>query len=115
MNYSSMMTLTIGLLLLAAPVLADEVIIKYRSGKVQTIQVNDTTDPVEQVSYRKSEKATPDAASESQNTPLLSPSSETKRSQPEQEKASTQKTSESVKNLNKPTVKFKWAQPIEAQ
>ncbi|MBW4054424.1 MAG: hypothetical protein HIU83_03275 [Proteobacteria bacterium] len=117
MNYLNMIAVTIGLLLMACPAPADEVVITYRSGKVQTIPVNDTTDPVEQVSYRKTEKAAPNALPGSQNIPVRSPSpsTETKTPQPEQEKASTQKAPQPVKNSDTPNVKFKWAQPIDAQ
>lgn len=104
-----------SLLLTATAAVADEVIIIHRSGKIQTLQIDGSADPVEQVSFRR--KA-PEAAAtpQAQITPpaaavaVIPPAASTSPAS-----APAAKAAAPAKAPEKPGVKIKWAEPMDAK
>jgi len=104
MNILKLLTVLItGIFVTTTSALADEIIITHRSGKVQTVQLEENGDPVDQVSFRRSVVKT-------QAAPASSPVAA-----PAPEKAPSQKPAEAAKPGTKPGVKIKWAAPMDPQ
>lgn len=103
------------LLLTGAIALADEIVIVHRSGKIETIKIDSDTDPVEQVNFRKTEKTETKPALRPEANRIPTPPVPAKTPQPDQETRAQPKPSEPEQKANKPNIKIKWAQPMEAQ
>lgn len=99
---------TAALMFGSTPVWAEEVILIHRSGKIQTIQIDSSSDPVEQVSFRKTDRTGAVKMSPSQPAPVPA----TREIQPP--KISVQPPAEQAKPAEKPGVKIKWAAPSDA-
>lgn len=115
-----------GILLTGTIATADEVIIIHRSGKIQTVQIDDNADPVDQVSFRKTEKPVLPAGSDQpvvpqvKNTPVAPLAVTTTPTQPASALAPpvaaiAAKPVEAVKPSDKSGVKIKWAEPVDAK
>ncbi len=104
-----------SLLLTATAAVADEVIIIHRSGKIQTLQIDSAADPVEQVSFRRKAPETV-AAPQTQATPsaaavaVIPPAASTAPAS-----APAAKAAAPAKAPEKPGVKIKWAEPMDAK
>lgn len=93
--------LIIGLLATASLAVADEIIITHHSGKVQTIPLSDSSDPVEQISIRRTEKTVSSTAAKTVAPAILAPTETIAAPiQPE-------------KSADKPKLKVKWAEPVD--
>jgi len=97
MKQVSIMMLMAGLMLISLPVSAEEIVITHRSGKVQIIQVESSIDPIESVAFRRSGK---------NNLPAMPPTPEG---------TVAPKTQDKAKVSGKPSVKYKWAKPMDPQ
>ncbi len=102
MHILRLMALTgVGLMITGTAVVADEIVVTHRSGKVQTISIDSNTDPVEQISFRKTDTTTPGNPGKTQTPPAPTPPPQVQQqSAPQQPPAA-----------DKPPVKFKWAAP----
>lgn len=110
----SITLLAAGCLLLGGtPAAADEVIIIYRSGKIQTLQIDSAADPVEQVSFRRK---TQEAAKtqQPQTQPLAAPAVSSTAAAAAPTTAAV-KTVIPAKTPDKSGVKIKWAEPMDAK
>jgi len=107
-------TLLLSCLLLTSTALADEVVISYHSGAVQRVILQEPTEQIQQISYRKQAPVQLPAASgpaapalpqvaAPQQQPVTSTPKETAPSAPEP-KATTEKI----------PIKLKWAQPKDS-
>jgi len=101
-----------GLLLTASLATADEIIIIHHSGKVQTIPLNDSSDPVEQVSFRRSEKPVSTGTVPTQTTPAVSPAAEVKTSK-QPDESPVPPMEQPAKSSDKPKIIIKWAEPAD--
>ena len=89
----------IGQVSVVTGALSDEIIITYRSGKVQIIQIEPSDDLIEQVSYRPAQqKASP------VQSPPLKPSPPSSEANPD-----------SGKTADKAGPKIKWAPPADSR
>ncbi len=100
--------------LLSSTVLADEIVITYRSGKTQTIRVEPGSDPVEQISIRKGAEAAP--KTELKATAPVPPSSPPVVTPPAQQAAPSAagKQTAPEQRQEKDGVKIRWAAPRDA-
>lgn len=109
------LTVTASLLFTSTAAVADEVIIIHRSGKIQTLQIDDAADPVEQVSFRRKApeaKATPQAQTAPPAAVVTTPSVVITAPAA----ASTAKPAAPAKTSDtKSGVKIKWAEPMDAK
>lgn len=116
MNMLKSITLmSVGYLLLGGiPATADEVIIIYRSGKIQTLQIDSAADPVEQVSFRRK---TQEAAKiqQPQTQPSGAPAISSTAPATAPSAAPAVKTDVPAKTPDKSGVKIKWAEPMDAK
>jgi hypothetical protein len=115
MKHLNMMIVTAGLMLISLPVLAEEIIITHRSGKVQIIQVDSSIDPVESVTLRRSGENTlpampPPSAQLPPRTTATPPPEP-----PTLEGTVIPKTQDEANVSGKPSIKYKWAQPLDPQ
>lgn len=107
--------LPIGLLCMVPNVIADDIIITHRSGKVQTIRIEQNGDPVEQVSFRRGKEDVPQAQTKPQ--PPSAPAGIIAAPAPVTSAPPapvTPKTAETAKEPDKSGVKIKWATPVDA-
>lgn len=107
-----------GLLCLASAVQADEIIITHQSGKVQVIKIEQSNDPVDQVSFRRSKATAPQAQQQTQAVPSPVVESKSATAAPiavaAPSVANSTKAPETVKTPNKSGVKIKWAAPMDS-
>lgn len=95
----------LGLFSMATASMADEIIITHRSGKIQTIRIEQNGDPVEQVSFRRS-KEEPHQIQQSQSNSTTAPKTASDAAPPK-------KTAEPAKATERSGIKIKWAQPMD--
>lgn len=92
--------------------MADDLIVIHRSGKIQTIQIDSSNDPIEQVSFRRGKE---NVTQIQQQQPLVAPAvvvtTPPKASAVTQ---SPQKAAEMPKTADTPNVKVKWATPVDS-
>jgi hypothetical protein len=99
-----------ALLLAGTVAAADEITIKHRSGKIRTIQIDDNLDPVEQVSFKKSERTAVDGVKPNETITAPPPSGST--APPPKQPAQDAKPQE--KPSATPNLKIKWAAPVDS-
>ena len=105
-----------SLLFTGTAALADEVIIIHRSGKIQTLQIDDAADPVEQVSFRRKAPeaaATPQASAAPPAAVVAVPQVVT--TAPAATPTAKSATPAAKASDNKSGVKIKWAEPMDAK
>lgn len=103
--------LATGLLLLSTNVLADEVVIAYRSGKVQQVTLQEPTEQILQISYRKATPGNDTVTQQPQTKPPAPPTAESQPKPTEKSGAASASPPKTEAGENKRPVKFKWAQP----
>lgn len=94
--------------------LADEVVITYRSGVVQQVPLQEPTEQIQQISYRKQASGQPPAVPDT-----TAPKAPQAAAPQQQRKASTTKTApasvpEPKASTEKIPIKLKWAQPKDS-
>ena len=112
MDFLKLTTLTMTALLLSTtPVLADELIIIHKSGKIQTIQIDSSSDPIDQVSFRRiNTTPVPAPVPPTHSGVNVAPSAA-----PPTQQTTARKATETAKAPEKAEVKIKWAQPMDAK
>lgn len=113
MKHVSITLLMAGLMLISLPVSAEEIVVTHRSGKVQIIQVDGSIDPIESVAFRRSGGNNLPAMPSSPQLP--SHSTATPPEPPTPEGTVTPKTQDKAKISGKPSIKYKWAKPMDPQ
>lgn len=83
------------LLAMTTSCFADSLVITYRSGNVQTVQLDEPVGAITSTEYRSPAPFTPPPAPDAKAPPAAEPKVEQKRNQ----------------SSGKPAVKFKWAPP----
>lgn len=112
MDFLKLTTLTMTTLLLSTtPVLADELIVIHKSGKIQTIQIDSSSDPIDQVSFRRLNTT----AASAPPPPAHSAANVAPSAVPPPQQTTAQKATETAKAPEKAEVKIKWAQPMDAK
>ena len=108
-----------GLLLTSVTVMADELIVIHRSGKIQTIQIDGNADPIDQVSFRRKAESPHVLQKESQPSPAptvnTAPALPAAVSATPSAPVAAPKAAETPKSPAKPGVKIKWAEPLDAK
>ena len=105
-----------SLLFTGTAAVADEVIIIHRSGKIQTLQIDDSADPVEQVSFRRKAPeatATPQASAAPPAAVVAVPQVVT--TAPAATPTAKSAAPAAKTPDTKPGVKIKWAEPMDAK
>ena len=91
---------------------SDEIIITHRSGKVQTIRIEQPGDPVEQVSFRRGKEESPTPQQQSAATPSA-PQQQQKPVASQPSAPAAVKTPEPAQSSGGSGVKIKWAKPVD--
>ncbi len=99
-----------GLVFTALPGIADDIIIIHRSGKIQTIQIDGVSDPIEQVSFRRGK----DTQSQVQVTPPTGTAPAPGAVSAVKTPDSPPKLAEEAKSATKSNIKVKWATPVDS-
>lgn len=97
----------------ATAAMADEIIITHRSGKIQTIRIEQNDDPVEQVSFRRSKEETQQVQQPVSNTAAATKAVPDAATAPSP-KATSPKVEEPAKASERSGIKIKWAQPVDS-
>lgn len=112
MDFLKLTTLTMTALLLnTTTVLADELIVIHKSGKIQTIQIDSSSDPIDQVSFRRIHTT----AAHAPVPPANSAANVAPSAAPPTQQTTARKAAETAKAPEKAEVKIKWAQPMDAK
>lgn len=97
-----LLLLPICLALAGGTACADYVVVKYRSGKVQTIPLEEPSSQIASISYQEDSSSAIEPSSPSVKSGAVATADETATTE---QKAGTPKTNNSVR--------IKWAQPLE--
>ncbi|MGE0916969.1 hypothetical protein [Trichlorobacter lovleyi] len=105
--------MSLGLFSMATASMADEIIITHRSGKIQTIRIEQNGDPVEQVSFRRSKKEAQQVQQPASNAAAATKAVPDVATAPSP-KATPPKVEEPAKAAERSGIKIKWAQPVDS-
>lgn len=105
---NTMVLLPVCLILFGGSAFADYVHIKYRSGKVQTIRLDEPSSSIASISYQEVN------ASPTTPAPIDPAKSDVKETATEAAPL-PQKSSSKPQNDGKPPVHFEWAQPLDRE
>ncbi len=105
--------MSLGLFSMAAASMADEIIITHRSGKVQTIRIEQNGDPVEQVSFRRSKEEAQHIQQPGSNAAAATKAVPNAATVPSP-RVAPPKVLEPAKPAERSGIKIKWAQPVDS-
>jgi hypothetical protein len=113
MHQTQRLTLAVAFLLAlggTANAASDEIIITFRSGKVQTIRIEQPGDPIEQVSFRRGKEESPTAG---QPQPSAAPALKQEPAAPQPAVPAAAKSPDPAKSGDQSGAKIRWAQPAD--
>lgn len=104
-NFNVLLLLSVCLTLTGGTAFADQILIEFRSGKVQSLRLDEPSSSIKSINYREETSATTDP----------SPPSTIKADAKETAggvKAEAVQNTSAPKTSSKPAVRIKWAEPI---
>jgi hypothetical protein len=105
--------LTASLLICSTNALADEVVIKYHSGKVQQVTLQEPTDQIQEISYRKTAQGPTQSADQPRVVPAPALPLPQPPPAPTGDKTSPKPPADTGASGEKLPFKIKWAPPKE--
>lgn len=111
--FTSTTLLITGLMLTASLATADEIIIIHRSGKIDTVPLNDSNDPVEQVSFKRSSQPVSGDTAKTQAAPAAPAPATVQPPKQVEKPPAPPATPVAESSTGKPKIKIRWAEPVD--